>query len=209
MARLWVKRLLSTAYDTPMLLSAPPLEHIAQIGAPSKVEFTTYTGRFYDWLNARMAAPPVRAGGVTPVAEEPAVDHLQPPPRADGPRRRGRHPLALASTNVRFCNGELGVVLVLAGVRWSTPGRGRRCSCTGCGGATTAERPAATVDHDAWAGGVDDLGGSGQRWSPVGAAVEGDDTAPRHALHHRVARATGGVPLPMTVLGLDVSSAAA
>ena len=46
-------------YDTPMLLSAPPLEHtLPRSARPPKVEFTTYTGRFCDWLNARMAAPP-------------------------------------------------------------------------------------------------------------------------------------------------------
>ncbi len=49
-----VMRLSSTAQWTPMLLSAPPLEH----APPRNMLYDTYTGRFWYWLSARMAVPP-------------------------------------------------------------------------------------------------------------------------------------------------------
>ena len=54
MARLLVMTLLLTTQETPMLLSAPPLEH----RPPVNVSLVMYTGRFRHWASARMAAPP-------------------------------------------------------------------------------------------------------------------------------------------------------
>ena len=59
MARLPVKRLLSTVHETPMLLSAAPLEHTFA----TKRLPTTYTGRSWNWDRARTPAPP-RSGPV-------------------------------------------------------------------------------------------------------------------------------------------------
>src|SRR5215470_15071583 len=53
-AWLWVMTLLSTTQDTPMLLSAPPLEQ----APPRKVSLVMYTGRLSHWDSARIAAPP-------------------------------------------------------------------------------------------------------------------------------------------------------
>src|SRR5215472_12131032 len=61
-AWLWVMTLLSTTQDTPMLLSAPPLEQ----APPRKVSLVMYTGRLSHWDSARIAAPP-RSG---PVAKQ-------------------------------------------------------------------------------------------------------------------------------------------
>src|SRR6478672_3601222 len=58
-AWLRVMTLLSTTQDTPMLLSAPPLEQ----APPRKVSLVMYTGRFSHWDSARIAAPP-RSGPV-------------------------------------------------------------------------------------------------------------------------------------------------
>src|SRR5512138_3168333 len=58
-ARLSLTIVLSTVQDTPMLESAPPLEQALPMPSdPPKVLLTTYTGRPWYWLNARMAPPP-------------------------------------------------------------------------------------------------------------------------------------------------------
>src|SRR4029453_16870182 len=63
-AELCDSTLLSTTHDTPMLLSAPPLEHTPPCpAAPPNVLLTTYTGRSRCWSSTRMAAPP-RSGPV-------------------------------------------------------------------------------------------------------------------------------------------------
>ena len=54
MALLFVITLLVTTQDTPMLLSAPPLEH----RPPENVSLVMYTGRLRYWASARIAAPP-------------------------------------------------------------------------------------------------------------------------------------------------------
>src|SRR6476469_6719077 len=58
-ARLWLMTLLSTTHETPMLLSAPPFEHVfPSLAEPPNVLLVTYTGSPWDWLSTRSAAPP-------------------------------------------------------------------------------------------------------------------------------------------------------
>src|ERR1017187_278526 len=78
-ARLYLSTLLSTSQETPMLLSAQPLEHTP----PRNVSREMYTGRFRYSLRARMAAPP-RSG---PVESQRLLKNLELttlswPPRA-------------------------------------------------------------------------------------------------------------------------------
>jgi hypothetical protein len=112
-AWLWVKTLLSTVHETPMLLSAPPLEQaLPSPGAPPKVELTTNTGSPPDWLRARMAPPPTSG----PVSSQRLrwkyeLTTLSRPPRtkmAPPPPPSAVSPVALPSTNVRFCTVRRG-----------------------------------------------------------------------------------------------------
>src|ERR1700753_400390 len=62
----WVSAntLLYPCHDTPMLERAAPFEHtLARSGLPPKVLSATMTGRPWDWLKTRRAAPP-RSGPV-------------------------------------------------------------------------------------------------------------------------------------------------
>src|SRR4051794_10145753 len=112
-AVLCVIRLLSTTQDTPMLLSAPPLEHTPPCPfAPPNVDCATYTGRPWYWSSARIAAPP-RSGPVrsqrlrtnlelTTVSWPPRTKIAPPPPPSVV------SPVALPSANVRFCTTRCG-----------------------------------------------------------------------------------------------------
>src|SRR5579859_526339 len=80
MAWLPVITQLSTAHETPMLDSAPPLEHTPSV----KVLPNTYTGRLCDWLSARTAAPP-RSG---PVASQRLCTNLELTIRSRPPRSK-------------------------------------------------------------------------------------------------------------------------
>src|SRR5581483_9680566 len=107
---------LSTLHETPMLLSAPPLEHTPPCpGAPPKVLSTTYTGMPCHCSRARTAAPP-RSGPAEsqrlPVKRECTI--LSRPPRskmAPPPPplvTSAVRPVALPSVKVRFCTVSCG-----------------------------------------------------------------------------------------------------
>src|SRR3990170_6656545 len=105
MAWLLRKTLLIIVHETPMLLIPPPLEQMP----PSKVVLTTYTGRFWYWLNTRSPAPPTSG----PVGSQrfpmnwllntlnlpPRTKMAPPPPPPSSPSAA---PVELPPTNVRF-----------------------------------------------------------------------------------------------------------
>src|SRR5689334_3426689 len=111
MAWLRVNRLFRMVQDTPMLLSAPPLEHTP----PSKVLPTMYTGRSFDWSKTRTAAPP-RSGPVdshllltnlefTTLNRPPRTKIAPPPPP---PSYSVRAPFEFPSAKIRFCRVSWG-----------------------------------------------------------------------------------------------------
>src|ERR1041384_3508303 len=108
-AELWCSTEFSTTQETPMLLSAPPLEH----EPPSKVLVVMYTGCPFDWLSTRRAAPP-RSGPVwsqrlrmnrelTTFTRPPRTKIAPPPPPSVVSA------VELPSVNVRFCTVSFGV----------------------------------------------------------------------------------------------------
>src|SRR3954466_6077953 len=105
--------LFSTTQETPILLSAPPLEHEPPCpGAPPNVLPTTYTGRFLDWLSTRIAAPP-RSGPVRShrLRRNVELTTFSRPPRtkiAPPPPPSAVSPVELPSANVRFCTTSCG-----------------------------------------------------------------------------------------------------
>ena len=115
---LWVKTLLSTVHDTPMLLSAPPLEHALPARRPAERAVDDVHG-----LALRLAEHPdggaadVGPGVVAAVAEEPRVDDLEPAAAdEDGAAAAalGRLAGGVAVDEGQVLDGELRVVLVLA-----------------------------------------------------------------------------------------------
>ncbi len=171
-----------------MLLSAPPLAH-----TPAGEGAAHHVHRFVLELaeHAQRRAAQVGAGTVAAVADEPRVDHLEPPaPDEDRAAPAALGPLAggVAVGERQVLHGELRVVLVLA-VRGGEALRlvaGVHVEDAAL--AAAAERDlAAAVQHDARAVRVHHLGGGlhgdGDRRGP---AVEGDDAAGRDGLHHRL-----------------------
>src|SRR5215468_3940824 len=112
-AWLRVMTLLSTTQDTPMLLSAPPLEQ----APPRKVSLVMYTGRFSHWDSARIAAPP-RSGPVEkqrlPMNREsttlswPPRSKMAPPPLGPPKSSLVCWAVELPSLNVMFCTIRRG-----------------------------------------------------------------------------------------------------
>src|SRR4249919_1787678 len=105
--------LLSTTQDTPMLLSAPPLEQ----APPRKVSLVMYTGRFSHWDSARIAAPP-RSGPVgkqrLPMNREsttlswPPRSKMAPPPLGPPKSSLVCWAVELPSLKVMFCTIRRG-----------------------------------------------------------------------------------------------------
>src|SRR3569833_402318 len=113
-AELYDRTLLSTVQETPMLLSAPPLEHEPPCpDTPPNVLLTTYTGRFRDWLSTRMAAPPrsgpVRSQRLRTNREFTTLNRAPRTKRAPPPPPSAFSPVEFPSANVRFCTVSRGV----------------------------------------------------------------------------------------------------
>src|SRR5215831_7072758 len=112
-AWLWVMTLLSTTQDTPMLLSAPPLEQ----APPRKVSLVMYTGRLSHWDSARIAAPP-RSGPAgkqrLPMNREsttlscPPRSKMAPPPLGPPKSSLVCWAVELPSRKVMFCTIRRG-----------------------------------------------------------------------------------------------------
>ena len=133
-----VSTLLSTTHDTPMLLSAPPLEQ----RRPGPTRRRTCcprrrpAGSWY-WLSTRIGrAAEVGAGAVAAVADEARVDHLEPPAAHEdraAAAALGGVAGGVAVGEGQVLHGELRVRPGPGSARWSSPGPRRRCSCRGCG----------------------------------------------------------------------------
>src|SRR5690606_16772770 len=111
-ASLEVKTLLRIVHDTPMLDTAPPLEHtLARSPGPPKVLLTTYTGRSWNWSNTRMAAPPTSGPvGAHRLEKNRELTTLSRPPRTHTapPPSYSVSELESPSTKVRFWSVSRG-----------------------------------------------------------------------------------------------------
>ena len=158
---------------------------------------TTYTGRLWNWLSTRSAAPP-RSGPV--LSQRLPVNRLLTtltrPPRtkiAPPPPPFGLVAGAVAVGEDQVLHGQPRVVLVLAVRGGEALPLVAGVHVEDAALAAAAERHlAAAVQHDLRAGRVLDLGGPGHRDGDRGRpAVEADDPARRDRRDHRVGGATG------------------